>query len=63
MEEEKLSFSLDNEKLICPKYRGKLQFQLKELDNIKISYDEIKDSINVINIEIENMIKLIQIIN
>ena len=57
MEEEKVTFTLDDEKLICPKCGGKLQLQLKELDNIIISYDEIKDSINGIKLQLENTIK------
>ena len=57
MEEEKVTFTLDDIKLVCPNCGGKIKLQLKELDNIIKSYDKIKDNINEIKLKIENMIK------
>ena len=47
----------DNNRLICPKCGEKIKLKIEELDNIIISYNEIKDTINGIKLSIDNMIK------
>ena len=52
-----LVYPNENERLVCPKCGEKIKLKLEELDNIILSYEEIKDSINGIKSTIENMIK------
>ena len=52
-----LVYPNEKERLICPKCGEKIKLKLEELDNIILSYEEIKDSINGIKSTLENIIK------
>ena len=52
-----LVYENENDKLICPKCGEKIKLKIEELNNIIISYNEIKDTINGIKIQIDNIIK------
>ena len=46
----KLLVNPNENELVCPKCGRKIKLKLEELDNIILSYDEIKDSINGIKL-------------
>ena len=52
-----LVYPNENERLVCPKCGEKIKLKIEELDNIIISYNEIKDTINGIKLSIDNIIK------
>ena len=58
-----LVYENENEKLICPKCGEKIKLKIEELDNILISYNEIKDTINGIKLQIDNIISIFKWFN
>ena len=52
-----LVYQNEKDGIICPKCGSKIELNTKEIDDIIISYKEIKDSIKGIKLQIDNMIK------